>query len=144
MSDYGDDDRGGGGDHEYVSWRRAHSPSFAPSNHLPTFSDFDEPAFDDLDGEADGAEVEAVDDGTAGLEGDRNENVVIGGDAAARATTNAVQAIKAKQVPKDKRTTSPYMTKYERARVLGTRATQIRWARHMHDFQGAMVSVQTG
>lgn len=30
-------------------------------------------------------------------------------------------------VPKDKRTTTPYMTKYERARLLGTRALQIRY-----------------
>ncbi|KAK6197446.1 subunit common to RNA polymerases I, II, and III [Scheffersomyces amazonensis] len=28
-------------------------------------------------------------------------------------------------IPKDKRSTTPYMTKYERARVLGTRALQI-------------------
>ena len=28
-------------------------------------------------------------------------------------------------IPKDKRTTSPYMTKYEKARLLGTRALQI-------------------
>ena len=31
-----------------------------------------------------------------------------------------------KKVPNDQRTTTPYMTKYERARVLGTRALQIR------------------
>jgi DNA-directed RNA polymerase I, II, and III subunit RPABC2 len=31
-----------------------------------------------------------------------------------------------KKVENDKRTTTPYMTKYERARVLGTRALQIR------------------
>ena len=30
-------------------------------------------------------------------------------------------------VPKDKRTTTPYMTKYEKARLLGTRAWQIRY-----------------
>jgi len=30
-----------------------------------------------------------------------------------------------KAVPKDQRTTTPYMTKYERARILGTRALQI-------------------
>ena len=30
-----------------------------------------------------------------------------------------------KKIPDDKRTTTPYMTKYERARVLGTRALQI-------------------
>jgi len=29
------------------------------------------------------------------------------------------------RVDNDKRTTTPYMTKYERARVLGTRALQI-------------------
>jgi len=31
----------------------------------------------------------------------------------------------AKRIPDEKRTTTPYMTKYERARVLGTRALQI-------------------
>lgn len=31
-----------------------------------------------------------------------------------------------KKIPDDKRSTTPYMTKYERARVLGTRALQIR------------------
>ncbi len=32
---------------------------------------------------------------------------------------------KNRAVPKDKRTTTPFMTKYEKARVLGTRALQI-------------------
>lgn len=32
---------------------------------------------------------------------------------------------KDKRIPDDQRTTTPYMTKYERARVLGTRALQI-------------------
>lgn len=31
--------------------------------------------------------------------------------------------------PNETRVTTPYMTKYERARVLGTRALQIRWVR---------------
>ncbi|KAK5940754.1 subunit common to RNA polymerases I, II, and III [Knufia obscura] len=35
------------------------------------------------------------------------------------------QGEEAKRIPDDKRTTTPYMTKYERARVLGTRALQI-------------------
>lgn len=34
---------------------------------------------------------------------------------------------KNKKVPKEQRNTTPYMTKYEKARVLGTRALQIRW-----------------
>ncbi|ODV92844.1 hypothetical protein CANCADRAFT_21741 [Tortispora caseinolytica NRRL Y-17796] len=29
------------------------------------------------------------------------------------------------EIPKEKRTTAPYMTKYEKARLLGTRALQI-------------------
>jgi DNA-directed RNA polymerases I, II, and III subunit RPABC2 len=40
---------------------------------------------------------------------------------------NLVAELKAKKIPKDKRSTTPYMTKYERARVLGTRALQIRF-----------------
>ncbi|KAK0515698.1 hypothetical protein JMJ35_001732 [Cladonia borealis] len=38
---------------------------------------------------------------------------------------NAVAGLKDKKVPMEKRCTTPYMTKYERARVLGTRALQI-------------------
>jgi DNA-directed RNA polymerase I, II, and III subunit RPABC2 len=34
--------------------------------------------------------------------------------------------VKDKKIPDDQRTTTPYMTKYERARILGTRALQIR------------------
>lgn len=58
-------------------------------------------------------------------EGD--ENVVVSGDAAAAkaAEKNTVANLKGKKVPDDKRTTTPYMTKYEKARVLGTRALQI-------------------
>ncbi|KAM0793839.1 RNA polymerase, subunit omega/K/RPB6 [Usnea florida] len=38
---------------------------------------------------------------------------------------NAVLGLKAKRIPEHERSTTPYMTKYERARVLGTRALQI-------------------
>ena len=53
------------------------------------------------------------------------------GDANAAAAAkdkakNTVESEKSKRVDNDKRTTTPYMTKYERARVLGTRALQIR------------------
>lgn len=40
---------------------------------------------------------------------------------------NAVSDLRAKKIDNDKRSTTPYMTKYERARVLGTRALQIRY-----------------
>ena len=63
---------------------------------------------------------------------DPNEdNVVVSGDASAAAaakekSSNTVESEKSKKVDNEKRTTTPYMTKYERARVLGTRALQIR------------------
>ena len=59
------------------------------------------------------------------------DGVVVSGDpsAAAAAKTaekDTVKSLRDKKVPNDKRTTTPYMTKYEKARVLGTRALQIR------------------
>ncbi|MCJ1450536.1 DNA-directed RNA polymerases I II and III subunit RPABC2 [Mycoblastus sanguinarius] len=38
---------------------------------------------------------------------------------------NAVKGLREKRIADDQRSTTPYMTKYERARVLGTRALQI-------------------
>ncbi|EGP92357.1 uncharacterized protein MYCGRDRAFT_33005, partial [Zymoseptoria tritici IPO323] len=49
-------------------------------------------------------------------------NVVASGEPG---LVNAVKTIKSKKIAAEKRTTTPYMTKYERARVLGTRALQI-------------------
>ncbi|KAF2192770.1 RNA polymerase Rpb6, partial [Zopfia rhizophila CBS 207.26] len=64
------------------------------------------------------------------IERNQDSNVVVGGDPSAAAAAkaeqqNTVKSMKDKKVPNDKRTTTPYMTKYERARVLGTRALQI-------------------
>ena len=61
------------------------------------------------------------------------DQVVVGGDPSAAATAkaeekNTVESLKKKKVPNEKRSTTPYMTKYEKARVLGTRALQIRYA----------------
>jgi DNA-directed RNA polymerase I, II, and III subunit RPABC2 len=58
----------------------------------------------------------------------------VSGDPSAVAATakeqkNTVKNLKEKRVPNERRTTTPYMTKYERARVLGTRALQIRYVR---------------
>ncbi|KAI1361557.1 RNA polymerase Rpb6 [Xylaria arbuscula] len=61
---------------------------------------------------------------------EEEENVVIAGDPSA-AAANAQKgpagnkSIKDKKIPNEERTTTPYMTKYERARILGTRALQI-------------------
>lgn len=46
---------------------------------------------------------------------------------AAAGKKNAVVGLREKKIPDSKRSTTPYMTKYERARVLGTRALQIRY-----------------
>lgn len=57
----------------------------------------------------------AGDDGNVVVSGDPNQQ------GAQKPATDAD-----KKIPDDKRTTTPYMTKYERARILGTRALQIR------------------
>ncbi|KAL4864113.1 hypothetical protein BDV12DRAFT_176613 [Aspergillus spectabilis] len=76
---------------------------------------------DDVEGE-DGAD--GYDEGTyaPAVNGDR---VVVSGDPNAGYAGKVVEQARAKKIPNDQRTTTPYMTKYERARVLGTRALQI-------------------
>lgn len=62
--------------------------------------------------------------------GEDQDNVVVSGDpsAAANALKGGDKLIKDKKIPDEERTTTPYMTKYEKARILGTRALQIRYA----------------
>ena len=59
-----------------------------------------------------------------------NRQVVESGDMEAQRAArelNTVKGVKNRKIASEKRTTTPYMTKYERARVLGTRALQIRY-----------------
>ena len=65
-------------------------------------------------------------------DGERDDNVdedhvVVSGDpsAAANALKGGANLSKDKKIAEADRTTTPYMTKYERARILGTRALQI-------------------
>ena len=59
---------------------------------------------------------------------DDGRKIVQAGDVSAAATRGQSGAApKDKKIPNDQRNTTPYMTKYERARVLGTRALQIRY-----------------
>ncbi|KAK3068090.1 subunit common to RNA polymerases I, II, and III [Teratosphaeriaceae sp. CCFEE 6253] len=51
--------------------------------------------------------------------------VVEVGESADGRADNTVKGVKSKKIATGDRTTTPYMTKYERARVLGTRALQI-------------------
>jgi DNA-directed RNA polymerase I, II, and III subunit RPABC2 len=55
------------------------------------------------------------------------DNVVVSGDPNAGYSGKVMEQSREKKVPNDQRTTTPYLTKYERARVLGTRALQIRY-----------------
>lgn len=73
-------------------------------------------------------EVVDEDDATRAENGDE-DNVVVSGDpsAAANALKGADKSVKDKKIPESERTTTPYMTKYERARILGTRALQLRF-----------------
>lgn len=72
------------------------------------------------DGDVDEDAIEA----RAAAEND-DDKVIVSGDA------NQVQKPSSdadKKIPEEKRTTTPYLTKYERARILGTRALQIRYS----------------
>lgn len=88
----------------------------APEN----FDDFDQP---DHFSENDFDEPEE-NQGDVAVKTEDGRTIINGGlgpdDSKPRQKTTAELAI-----PKDKRATTPYMTKYERARVLGTRALQI-------------------
>ncbi|TAQ84135.1 hypothetical protein B7494_g7541 [Chlorociboria aeruginascens] len=110
MSDDGDHDIGGGADYEEN-----------------TFDEYDEPM------EPEDHEVETngpVDDINAGENPDQllatgDRGVVISGDTAAATRAKTSKEPKDKKIPADQRTTTKYMTKYEKARILGTRALQI-------------------
>ncbi|KAG5918298.1 hypothetical protein E4U42_006922 [Claviceps africana] len=99
MSDFGDDDVGVGGDEPMLE---------------------DEDVTEYFEGELD-------EDGERVENGDDADNVVVSGDpsAAANALKSGEKSIKDKKIPENERSTTPYMTKYERARILGTRALQI-------------------
>ena len=68
-------------------------------------------------------------DGTGAGGQEDGDNIVVSGDPGARESRggkDAQKSLKDKKIPNDQRTTTPYMTKYEKARILGTRALQIR------------------
>ncbi|KAK2809412.1 hypothetical protein FQN50_003871 [Emmonsiellopsis sp. PD_5] len=115
MSDYG------GGDHD---------------DHDDAGLDYEPPEYDYIDNEPeDFIEHEQAEEqgenGYAIVNGDGQpvpngeENVVSGDPNAGASKSKVMLQQREKKVPNDQRTTTPYMTKYERARVLGTRALQI-------------------
>ncbi|KAA8895651.1 DNA-directed RNA polymerases I [Sphaerosporella brunnea] len=107
MSDYGDD---------------GNEPDFN--------EDFDEPVDEFEDEEPHFSDNEDREDRDgAGLNGALgDQDFITSGDPAAAAAAAQQGGSKKhddKKIPDDQRNTTPYMTKYERARLLGTRALQI-------------------
>ncbi|KAK4547214.1 subunit common to RNA polymerases I, II, and III [Oleoguttula mirabilis] len=123
MSDFGDEDR---------------NADFGDGEENEDNLIEEEDLVDDYDQQQNGGGMDVDQDGegraaTNGHAPDSTDyqqnNVVVSGDGAmeaqARQDLNTVKGVKNKKIAADKRTTTPYMTKYERARVLGTRALQI-------------------
>lgn len=75
------------------------------------------------------AQEEGQDVGNTGDDhGPKDDMIIESGDTSQKKKVkNTVAELKKKKIPNEKRSTTPYMTKYERARVLGTRALQIRF-----------------
>jgi DNA-directed RNA polymerase I, II, and III subunit RPABC2 len=96
------------------------------------------PAYDDEEPEYDPDEPVEPDGETAhhddldnpdalNITGESGRDVVdIGKEQVTAPRNKGPEVNKNKKIPKEERKTTPYMTKYERARVLGTRALQIR------------------
>ncbi|KAM0702233.1 hypothetical protein Q7P35_011143 [Cladosporium inversicolor] len=108
MSDYGGDDE----PMDYAMGEE-NDDNLIDENDLVE-QDFDEP------GNENGANGDMDDD---------MGNIVTSGDISAQEkaakSLNTVKGVKDKKISNENRSTTPYMTKYERARVLGTRALQI-------------------
>lgn len=105
MSDYGGDDDGG------------LDESYAEANYFEEELPPEDEEMLNAGEEGDGAEARPNGEQTNGV----NDNIIASGDVAAAAAA----ATKSQAIPKEKRSTTPYMTKYEKARILGTRALQI-------------------
>ncbi|TGZ85485.1 RNA polymerase Rpb6 [Ascodesmis nigricans] len=90
---------------------------------------YDQDGFDDFEDEEQTFSDHGSDAGEGiGVNPDQDNFISAGDPAAAAAAAAAARGgvkIDEKKIPNDQRTTTPYMTKYERARLLGTRALQI-------------------
>ncbi|KAF3902239.1 hypothetical protein AA313_de0201723 [Arthrobotrys entomopaga] len=126
MSDYGGDD---GGEAEF------NDPYDDPDAYEENDFDDNEPYDVNENQEAedgDDANGDYNNNNGNGMNGVRThgtgpDQFVASGDVAAMAASQGRGVVdeNKKKIPNDKRSTTPYMTKYERARLLGTRALQI-------------------
>jgi DNA-directed RNA polymerase I, II, and III subunit RPABC2 len=137
MSDYGGDNN----DEPYAShslWRRK------PANEAARFDDrfdadpfiyedeeLEPPPLDDReDAMDDEGQMKPTDESAKASQNvvngvnTQNQDVIVSGDVGAANTPGS------KAIPPEERSTTPYMTKYEKARILGTRALQIRYMQY--------------
>ncbi|MDI1488472.1 MAG: subunit common to RNA polymerases I, II, and III [Ramalina farinacea] len=131
MSDYGGDDGDDG--YEYEPQEPAfddeepplspHDPD-SPSGYATSNAQTPAPAHADPDAQTPRVNGAMTPGPTINGAGSDGRQVVEVGDGTMIRIGGA--GPKSKQVPDELRSTTPYMTKYERARVLGTRALQIR------------------
>lgn len=82
--------------------------------------EFDEPRFSDEEEGFDEQNANGNVNGEVGQQDNSGRIIISGENNIPRKKTE-----KELSIPKEKRSTTPYLTKYERARVLGTRALQI-------------------
>lgn len=92
------------------------------------------PPPEDREDAEDEAQLTHRDDSSGGIKnvvngvGAQSQQIIASGEIRATGTAGS------KAIPPDQRSTTPYMTKYERARILGTRALQIRYAKTCDTF----------
>ncbi|TPX12076.1 uncharacterized protein E0L32_007191 [Thyridium curvatum] len=111
MSDFGDEDNAGGADE--------------PMYDEDDAQDYYDPEVPEAE-----EEVDARNGGAGGDDDDEEPDVIVSGDpnaaaGAGKGGAGGDKSHKDKKIPTEERTTTPYMTKYEKARILGTRALQI-------------------
>ncbi|CAK7215617.1 subunit common to RNA polymerases I, II, and III [Sporothrix bragantina] len=117
MSDDGYDDVGGGGDEPL------YEDDEIQEYYDPEVLEGDEEEGEGAgyrNGEEDVDIIAAGDPSAAANQKNGNQNGNAGGTR-----VNNVKSLKDKKIANELRTTTPFMTKYERARILGTRALQI-------------------
>lgn len=100
---------------------RASSYDYEPAEEVDDLEPEDFVNPEDMEGQEEGEGYESY---APNVNGDQ---IVVSGDPNAGYSGKVMEQAREKKVPNEQRATTPYMTKYERARVLGTRALQIRF-----------------
>lgn len=79
------------------------------------------------EGVEEGQGEESQMNGVEGLNGAEHDHDMVNGSAPQEQQSAPQTGLSGERQPNKVRVTTPYLTKYERARILGTRALQIRY-----------------